>query len=378
MFPKMPTLAHSTDTMIHTTNSPDPTPLSCSVFDGMAQDNHEQVVHFYDKATGLRAIVALHNTTLGPALGGTRMWDYAYERDALVDVLRLAKGMTYKAALANLQVGGGKAVIIGDVRHIKTEALLRKYGQFVDSLNGRYIAAPDVNTNVNDMAIIAQETKHVQSLPSTQGGSDDPSVFTAYGTYLGMKATAKKVYGSDSLKGKKIGIEGVGKVGTYLVDYLCKEEAQVYITDISQENLAAVAKGHAVHVVQPDAFYDLPMDIYAPCAMGATLNDATIARLQCKIVAGAANNQLQDTQRHSNLLFERGIVYVPDFLINAGGLINVAAGMHTYKKELVFQHVARIYDTCLEVLERSEKEQVPPSIIGERLAEEIIARAKRS
>ena len=257
------------------------TPSSYSVFDKVAQDEHEQIVYCYDQATGLKAIIAIHSTVLGPALGGMRIWDYAHEDEALTDVLRLAKGMTYKAALANLKVGGGKAVIIGNVNQIKTEALLKKYGQFVDSLHGQYITAPDVNTNIHDMAAIAQGTQHVLSLPSALGGSDDPSPFTAYGTYLGIKAAVKKVYGTDRLQGKKIGVEGVGKVGTHLINRLCKEEAQVYVTDVVQEKLVAIAQAHPVHIVQPDAFYDLPLDVYAPCALGATLNDATIARLHC-------------------------------------------------------------------------------------------------
>ncbi|MEM9416895.1 MAG: Glu/Leu/Phe/Val dehydrogenase dimerization domain-containing protein, partial [Bacteroidota bacterium] len=295
---------------------------STSVFDEMAQDEHEQIVYCYDKATGLKAIIAIHNTALGPALGGTRIWDYAQEGEALTDVLRLSKGMTYKAALADLKLGGGKAVIIGDAAQLKTPALLKRYGQFVDTLQGHYIAAPDVNTNIHDMVAIAEGTKHVQSLPSAQGGSDDPSLFTAYGTYLGIKAAVKKAYGTENLEGKKIGVEGVGKVGRFLIAHLCKEGAQVYVTDIAQERLTAIAQAHPVHIVQPDAFYDLPLDVYAPCALGATVNDATLARLQCKVIAGAANNQLEDIQRHGRLLFEKGIIYAPDFLVNAGGLIN--------------------------------------------------------
>ena len=348
-----------------------------SVFDRIAQDAHEQVMYCYDKATGLKAITAIHDTTLGPALGGTRIWDYVHDGDALTDVLRLAKGMTYKAALANLKLGGGKAVIMGDVQRVKTEALLRKYGQCVDTLHGSFITAPDVNTTMHDMAVIAQETQHVQSLPSAQGGSDDPSPFTAYGTYLGIKAAAKKVYGTDRLQGKKIGVEGVGKVGMHLITHLRKEEAQVYITDVVQSRLAAIAKVHQVHIVQPDVFYDLPLDVYAPCALGATLNDATIARLQCKIVAGAANNQLADGRRHARLLYDQGIVYAPDFLINAGGLINVHTGLyHAYSCELAYQHTERIYDTCLDVLTRSAREHMPPSVVAEQVAEERIQNKK--
>ena len=362
---------------MHATHVSQSTPSSYSVFDKVAQDKHEQIVYCYDQATGLKAIIAIHSTVLGPALGGMRIWDYAHEDEALTDVLRLAKGMTYKAALANLKVGGGKAVIIGNVNQIKTEALLKKYGQFVDSLHGQYITAPDVNTNIHDMAAIAQGTQHVLSLPSALGGSDDPSPFTAYGTYLGIKAAVKKVYGTDRLQGKKIGVEGVGKVGTHLINRLCKEEAQVYVTDVVQEKLVAIAQAHPVHIVQPDAFYDLPLDVYAPCALGATLNDATIARLQCKIIAGTANNQLEDEQRHGQLLFEQGIIYAPDFLVNAGGLINVYTDKYyTYSPELAYQHTERIYDTCLEVLKRSEEEHIPTSVVAEQLAEARIQDAR--
>lgn len=351
---------------------------SCSTFDRISQDEHEQVVYCYDKATGLKAIIAIHNTTLGPALGGTRIWEYVSDDDALLDALRLAKGMTYKAAMANLKLGGGKAVIIGNVHQVKTKALLRRYGQFVDSLHGRYITGPDVNTDMHDMASIAQGTQYVQSLPSTQGGSDDPSPCTAYGIYLGMKAAVKKIYGVDSLKNKKIGVEGAGKVGAYLIAYLCQEDAQVYVTDVVPGRLAAIAQSHPVHIVQPDQLYDLPLDVYAPCALGATLNNATIARLRCKIVAGAANNQLEDVQRHGQLLFDQGIVYVPDFLVNAGGLINIHTGLYyTYSRALAYQHIEGIYATCLEVLERSEKELIPPSVVAEQLAKARIDNTKR-
>ncbi len=344
-----------------------------SVFGKLTQDEHEQVVYCYDKATGLKVIIAIHNTALGPALGGTRIWDYAHDEEALIDVLRLSKGMTYKAALAGLNLGGGKAVIMGDVNKVKTETLLRKYGKFVDSLHGKYITAPDVNTTMYDMEHIAQETRHVYALPSARGGSDDPSPVTAYGTYLGIKAAVKKVYGTDSLHGKKIGVEGVGKVGAYLIEHLCKEGAKVYVTDIVQERLATLAQQHQVQIVALNEFYDLDLDVYAPCALGATLNDATIARLQCTIIAGAANNQLEDEKRHSHLLFEKGIVYVPDFLINAGGLINIHTELHhTYRRDLAYQYTERIYEVCGEVLAKSEENKLPPQVIAQQIAEQRI------
>lgn len=359
--------------------SPSATPEAGSIFDQMAKNAHEQVVYCYDKATGLKAIIGIHDTTLGPALGGIRFWNYATEGAALTDVLRLSRGMTYKAALADLKLGGGKSVIIGNAAQLKTPALLKKYGQFVDTLQGRYIAAPDVNTDINDMVSIAEETQYVKALPSAQGGSDDPSVFTAYGTYLGIKAAVKKAYGTEDLAGKKVGVEGVGKVGSYLIAYLCKEGAQVYATDISQERLAAIAEAYPVQIVAPDALYDLPLDVYAPCALGATLNDATIARLQCKVVAGAANNQLEDIQRHGQSLFDKGIIYAPDFLVNAGGLINVYTELYyTYSPELAYQHTERIYNICLEVLNKSEKDGVPTSVVADQMAEERIRTAQKN
>ena len=358
-------------------HSSQPTQPFFSVFDKIATDDHEQVLYCYDKATGLRAIIAIHNTALGPALGGTRIWDYTHDGDALQDALRLAKGMTYKSAVAGLSLGGGKAVIIGNAAQIKTPALLRRYGEFIETLRGHYITGPDVNTTMYDMEEIAQTTTHVSARPIAQGGSDDPSPVTAYGTYLGIKASVKQVFGTDALEGKKIGVEGVGKVGSHLVARLCQEGAQVYVTDIVQDRLMDIAQQHSVQVVSPEAFYDLPMDVYAPCALGATLNDVTIARLQCAIVAGAANNQLQDEQRHSQLLFDRGIVYVPDFVVNAGGVINIFVELlGPYSREQAYQHTERTYDVCQEILAKSAQTQHPPQAIAEQMVAQKIAAAK--
>lgn len=355
------------------------TPSLSPIFDQLAQEAHEQVVYCYDEATSLKAIIAIHNTLLGPALGGTRIFHYTYEQDALTDVLRLSAGMTYKAALADLKLGGGKAVIIGDVRQVKNEHLLIKYGQFIHGLHGRYITAPDVNTNMQDMTVIARATPHVQSLPTAQGGSGDPSPFTAYGAYLGIKAAVKHAYGHDCLHNKKIGVEGVGKVGAHLVAYLCKEKAQVYVTDIVQDKLTSISQQYQVNIVPPDQFHAFPLDVYAPCALGATLNDATIARLQCSIIVGAANNQLADNKRHSRMLFERGILYVPDFLVNSGGLINVHTDLyHAYSGDLAYQHVERIYATCLAILDKSAKARVAPLVLAEQIAEERLRNAQKS
>ncbi|MDH5366115.1 MAG: leucine dehydrogenase [Cyclobacteriaceae bacterium] len=334
---------------------------------------HEQVVFCYDEPTGLKAIIGIHNTVLGPALGGTRMWNYTSESEALTDALRLSRGMTYKAAITGLNIGGGKAVIIGDASKMKTEAFMRRFGRFVESLGGRYITAEDVNMKTKDMEYISMETKHVTGLPESMGGGGDPSPVTAYGTYLGMKASAKKVYGNDSLSGKKVAVQGVGQVGMHLVERLSKEGAEVYITDISEEKLSKVASQHGAKVVGQEEIYDLDVDIYAPCALGATLNDDTIGRLKCQIVAGAANNQLEDENRHGSMLMDKGIVYAPDFLINAGGLINVyAEHLGGYNKESAYQHADKIYDTCLNILNVAENDKIPAQEAAIQLAQERI------
>lgn len=330
-----------------------------SIYGQITSLGHEQLVICYDEPTGLKAIIGIHNTVLGPALGGTRMWNYASEAEAITDVLRLSRGMTFKAAISGLNLGGGKAVIIGDPK-MKNEAFMRRFGRFVESLNGRYITAEDVNTKTSDMEYIAMETKHVTGLPEYKGGGGDPSPVTAYGTYLGMKAAAKKAYGSDSLSGKKIAVQGIGQVGKYLVGHLVKEGAVVSITDIFEDRLKAVASETGATVVDPNSIYDLDMDIYAPCALGATLNDDTIGRLKCQVVAGAANNQLLDEQRNGEMLMNKGIIYAPDFLINAGGLINVYTEFQgSYKREVAYSHAEKIYDTCLAILNKSENENIP-------------------
>jgi leucine dehydrogenase len=330
-----------------------------SIFGQISTMDHEQVVICHDQPTGLKAIIGIHNTVLGPALGGTRMWPYATEEEAITDVLRLSRGMTFKNSLAGLNLGGGKAVILGNPS-LKSEAFLRRFGRFIESLGGRYVTAEDVNMNTSDMEYIRMQTRHVAGLPEIKGGSGDPSPVTAYGTYMGMKAAAKKAFGSDSLTGKKIVVQGVGQVGKYLIEYLVKEGAEVMITDIFEDKLKQVAKNTGATVVDPNVIYDLNMDIYAPCALGATINDETIDRLKCKVIAGAANNQLKDEVKHGKILLEKGIVYAPDFLINAGGVINVGAEyLGGYIKEIVYQQTEKIYDTCLGILEKSSKEHIP-------------------
>lgn len=344
------------------------------IFGTLSQLGHEQVVFCQDSATGLKAIIAIHNTVLGPALGGTRMWNYASEQEALTDVLRLSRGMTFKAAISGLNLGGGKAVIIGDANTMKTEAFLRRFGKFVNSLNGKYITAEDVNMKTADMEFVAMETKHVTGLPESMGGGGDPSPVTAYGVYLGMKATAKKVYGNDSLSGKKIGVQGIGQVGMHLVEHLVKENATVYITDIHEAKVADIVRKHGVTAVGQDAIYDLDMDIYAPCALGATVNDDTIARLKCSIIAGAANNQLKDEVKHGYMLVDRSIAYAPDFLINAGGLINVYNEyLGHYNRQRVMEQTEKIYDTCLNILNLASREKLSSQEAAIKLCEKRIA-----
>jgi leucine dehydrogenase len=330
-----------------------------SIFGQITTMDHEQLVICHDEATGLKALIGIHNTTLGPALGGTRMWPYLSEEEAITDVLRLSRGMTFKNALAGLNLGGGKAVILGDPK-LKNEAFLRRFGRFVQSLGGRYVTAEDVNMNTSDMEFIGLETRHVTGLPEIKGGGGDPSPVTAYGVYMGMKAAAKKAFGLESLEGKRIGVQGVGQVGKYLIEHLVNEGAIVLVTDIFEDKLKAVAKATGAQIVDPNSFYDLEMDIYSPCALGATINDQTIDRLKCAVIAGGANNQLKDEAKHGQILVEKGIVYAPDFLINAGGVINVAAEYFGgYNRDTVYKQTEKIYDTCLDILNKSENGNIP-------------------
>jgi leucine dehydrogenase len=301
------------------------------------------------------------------------MWNYATDLEAVTDVLRLSRGMTYKAAITGLNLGGGKAVIIGDARTMKTEAYLRRFGKFVDSLNGKYVTAEDVNMKTRDMEYIAMETRHVTGISQQRGGGGDPSPVTAYGTYLGMKAAARKAFANDSLEGKRIAVQGVGQVGMYLVDHLTKENAKVFITDIDEVKLKAVSQKTGAEVVSMDEIYDLDVDIYAPCALGATINDDTIRRLKCGIVAGAANNQLADEVRHGEMLKDQGVTYAPDFLINAGGLINVYEEyLGNYSQERAYSTAEKIYDTCLNILNVAEDRNITPHEAAKIMAEERI------
>lgn len=339
----------------------------------MLLNNHEQLVFCNDNETGLKAIVAIHNTVLGPSLGGTRMWAYKNEMEAITDALRLSRGMTYKSSLAGLNLGGGKAVIIGDSKTQKSEALMRRFGKFINSLSGKYITAEDVGVNTKDMEYIKMETDFVTGLPVNMGGSGDPSPVTAYGVYLAMKASVKEQSGSDSLEGKKIVVQGIGNVGESLVEYLVKDGAKVYINDINEERLKAVSLTTGAEVISADKVYDMDMDIYAPCALGATVNTDTLNRLKCSIICGSANNQLADEHLHGKMVIEKGILYAPDFVVNAGGIINVYYELEGYNRERALSHAEKIYQTTLNIFKVSKEQNIPTYMAANRLAEKRIA-----
>ena len=321
------------------------------VFGQLSFDDHEQIVFCNDKDTGLKAIIGIHNSVMGPALGGTRMYNYANEWEALNDVLRLSRGMTFKAAITGLNIGGGKAVIIGDPKTQKTPELMRKFGEFVHGLSGRYITAEDMGMETKDMDIVRDVTRYVTGISEERGGSGNPSPVTAYGVYMGMKAAAKRKFGSDVLTGKRVLVQGIGHVGEILVDYLTKEGAIVTISDINEERLYEVGSKYNSQIFIGADLYTADVDIYAPCAMGATINYATVHKIKAKVIAGAANNQLANEDIHGAILQERGILYAPDFLINAGGIINVYAELAHYGKEEIMRKTENIYNTTLEIID---------------------------
>lgn len=343
------------------------------IFRHLEKHDYEQLVFCQDKASGLKAIIAIHDTTLGPALGGTRMWPYASEEEAIVDVLRLARGMTYKSAAAGLDLGGGKAVIIGDPHKDKSEALLRAFGRFVEGLNGRYITAEDVGTTVADMDIVLRETRYVCGLSAKAGSSGDPSPVTAVGVWKGIKACAGAVWGEESLAGKTIALQGLGKVGYHLARHLHDDGARLIVTDTVAERVARVTAELQVQTVAPEAIYDVPCDIFVPAALGAVLNDDTLARLGCRLVAGPANNQLAEA-RHGELLHQKGILYAPDYVINAGGVINVADELNgAYDRERALRAVEIIPRNLAEVIRVSRRDNIPTYKVADLLAENRIA-----
>lgn len=339
--------------------------------------DYEQLVFCQDKTSGLKAIIAIHDTTLGPALGGTRMWNYASEEEAIEDALRLAKGMTYKNAAAGLNLGGGKTVIIGDPLKDKNEEMFRAFGRFIQGLNGRYITAEDVGTTVADMDLIHEETNYVTGISEAFGSSGNPSPVTAYGVYVGMKAAAKEAFGSDSLEGKTIAVQGVGNVAYTLCEYLHEEGAKLIVADINQKSVDRAVEAFGAVQVGTDEIYSQDVDIFAPCALGAIINDATIPQLKAKVIAGSANNQLRDTT-HGDMIHEMGIVYAPDYVINSGGVINVADELYGYNHDRAMKRVAGIYDKIERIFEISKRDGIPTYVAADRLAEERIARVSKS
>jgi leucine dehydrogenase len=339
------------------------------LFSLIGEHDHEQVVFCHESSCGYKGIIAIHNTVLGPALGGTRYWNYNNDQEAFVDALRLSRGMTYKASVAGLNLGGGKSVIVGDPRRANREEIFRAHGRFVDTLKGRYITAEDVGTSVDDMEFVAMETESVAGRAQASG---DPSPVTAYGTYRGIKAAAMAKYGSDSLSGKTITVQGVGHVGYYLCQNLAGEGARLVVTDIDQERVQRVVHDFGAQAVAPDEIYGVDADIYAPSALGATVNDDTLAVLKVDIVAGAANNVLAEA-RHGDELHRRGILYAPDYVINAGGLINVYGELHGWASERAMRKAGDIYNTLLRIFELSSNEGVPTYVAADRIAEQRIA-----
>ena len=347
------------------------------VFGQLSFDNHEQIVFCNDKDTGLKAIIGIHNSVLGPALGGTRMWNYTNEWEALNDVLRLSRGMTYKAAITGLDLGGGKAVIIGDAKSQKTPEMMRKFGDFVNSLSGRYITAEDVGMETADMDTVRDVTPYVTGISESRGGSGNPSPVTAFGVYMGMKAAAKQQFGSDKLDGKKILVQGIGHVGETLVDYLTKEGALVQITDINAARMQEVSAKYGASIYSGEDLYTADVDIYAPCALGATINDDTVYKIKAKVIAGAANNQLANENIHGPILQDRGIIYAPDFLINAGGIINVYAEIAHYDKAEAMRRTENIYNTTLEIFAYGKAHNLTPQKAAMEIADSRIAQRKK-
>jgi leucine dehydrogenase len=367
--------AKSSESSLHGGSTPSRAEITKSLDDGLfeliGEHRHEQVSIWYDRDAGYKGIIAIHSTVLGPALGGTRMWSYENDLETLIDVLRLSRGMTYKAALAGLNLGGGKSVIVGDPNHRDREPIFRAHGRHVESLGGRYITAEDVGTSTADMEFIRQETSHVVGLA---GRSGDPSPVTALGVYRGMKACAQVAYGSDSLSGKTVTVQGTGHVGYYLCKHLHEEGAKLIVSDIEDDKVQRVVDEFGAVVVSPRDIYGATADIFAPCALGAVINDDTVQALKVDIVAGAANNQL-DEERHGDMLEERGIIYAPDYAINSGGLINVNAEVEGWSLERSHKKAEEIYDTILRVLQLASDEKIPTYRAADRLAEQRIADA---
>ena len=345
--------------------------------DKIFNQDHEQIVYCSDKDLGLKAIIGIHDTTLGPSIGGTRMWNYSTEEEGLKDVLRLSKAMSLKSSLAGLNAGGGKAVIIGDLK-LKNQNFIKKYASFINDINGKYWTAQDVNISSQDMIWMKDVTPFVVGMPEEQGGLGDSSHPTAYGVYLGMKAASKFVYGTDSLEGKKIALQGIGKVGAKLIEYLTKENANIYVSDINKEILKNITDKYKVSTFKNSEIYSMELDIFSPCALGAILNSESIKKLKCKIVAGAANNQLEDDKIHDIELKEKNIIYVPDFLINAGGVISVYhEQIQDLSKEKVFGMTENIYSKVEDVLKLSSENDISTNASAMKIALDRINRNRK-
>ncbi len=340
-----------------------------NLFDTIAEMGHEQVVVCHDKSCGYRGIIAIHDTTLGPALGGTRFWNYASDEEAITDVLRLSRGMTYKNAVAGLNLGGGKAIIIGDGKTTRREMIFRAHGRFVESLGGRYITAEDVMTTPTDMDFVHMETDHVAGL---LGRSGDPSPVTAHGVFRSIQASARERWGSDDLRGKRVAVQGLGHVGYHLCKELHAAGAVLTVTDIDAERINRVVTECGATAVGSDDIYGVDADIFAPCALGGVINDKTLPQLKVEVVSGAANNQLLET-RHGDMLAERGILYAPDYVANAGGVINVYGEIHGWDSDRALRKADDIYDTMLNVFEIAREQSVPTYVAADRLAERRLA-----
>lgn len=342
------------------------------IFDYLEEHDYEQLIFCHDSKTGLKAIICIHDTTLGPALGGCRIWNYASEQEAIEDVVRLARGMTYKNAAAGLDLGGGKAVIIGDPAKIKNKELFHSFGNYVNSLGGRYITAEDMNATTEDIAYINEVTDYVVGLADKSG---NPAPVTAFGVYQGILAAAKNVYGTTDLSGKVIAVQGLGEVGQVLCKHLSEAGAQLYITDINSAKVTQVANQFNAIAVEPDQIYQTDCDIFVPCAMGAILNKDTVPQLKCKIVAGSANNQLANSAI-GELLMEKNILYIPDYVINSGGVINVYEEMRGYNRENALANAAKIYDSVSQIIAIAREKNIATSRAADMLAEERIASKK--
>ncbi len=341
------------------------------VFESISKTDHEEVIFCQNKDAGLKAIIAIHNSVLGPALGGLRMWPYATEQDALNDVLRLSRGMTYKAAVSGLNLGGGKAVIIGDPSKDKSEALFRAFGRFVNSLNGRYITAEDVGIDVNDMEYVYRETEFVTGVHQVHGGSGDPSPFTAYGTLQGLMAALQTQYGNEDIGKYSFAVQGVGHVGMEYLKLLRERGAKVFVTDINQELVQRAVDDYGAEAVALDDIYDVDANVYSPCALGGTVNENTLERLKCQVICGAANNQLASNEIGDELE-RRGILYAPDYAVNAGGLMNVSLEIDGYNRERAMRMLRTINLNLTRIFEISKRDNIPTYKAADRMAEERI------